>query len=80
MAPAGLSGLASVLALLPAVILLSEVLIRRQRLALPAVALTIAFVQGAGYLILTVIGPDADSWDGGHCPRAGVRGVPCVTC
>ncbi|MDF1634685.1 hypothetical protein [Mycoplana sp. MJR14] len=60
----GLSGLASVLALLPAVILLSEVLVRRQRLALPAVALTIAFVQGAGYLILTAIGPIAEGWDG----------------
>ncbi len=60
----GLSGLASVLALLPAVILLSEVLVRRQRLALPAVALTIAFVQGAGYLILTAIGPIAEGWYG----------------
>lgn len=59
----GLSGLASVLALLPAVILLSEVLVRRQRLALPAVALTIAFVQGAGYLIGTALGPIAQGWD-----------------
>lgn len=38
----GLWGLASVYAVLPAIVLLAEVLVRRQRLALPAVALTIA--------------------------------------
>lgn len=59
----GLSGLASVLALIPAVLVLSEVLVRRQRLALPAFALTIAFVQGAGYLIATALGPFGEGWN-----------------
>ncbi|KQV64511.1 hypothetical protein [Rhizobium sp. Root1220] len=38
---AGLWGIASVYAVLPAIIVLAEVLVRRQRLALPAVALTV---------------------------------------
>lgn len=40
----GLWGLASVLVVLPAIVVLSEILVKRQRLALPAVALTIALV------------------------------------
>ncbi|WP_431319951.1 hypothetical protein [Rhizobium sp. YTU87027] len=39
---AGLWGIASVYAVLPAIVVLVEILVRRQRLALPAVALTIA--------------------------------------
>ena len=39
---AGLWGIASVYAVLPAIVVLAEVLVRRQRLALPAVVLTIA--------------------------------------
>lgn len=44
----GLWGVASVLAVLPAIIVLAEILVRRQRLALPAVALTIATVICVG--------------------------------
>lgn len=40
----GLWGLASVFVVLPAIVVLSEILVKRQRLALPAVALTIALV------------------------------------
>lgn len=40
----GLGGLASVFAVVPAAIVLAEILVRRQRLALPAVTLTIAIV------------------------------------
>ncbi|MBL0371996.1 hypothetical protein JJB09_08145 [Rhizobium sp. KVB221] len=43
----GLVGLASVYAVFPAVIVLGEILIRRQRLALPAVVLTVAFILAA---------------------------------
>jgi hypothetical protein len=39
---AGLWGIASIYAVLPAIVVLAEILVRRQRLALPAVALTIA--------------------------------------
>ncbi|MBB2685323.1 UNVERIFIED_ORG: hypothetical protein GGD47_002911 [Rhizobium etli] len=39
---AGLWGLSALYAVLPAIIVLSEILVRRQRLALPAVSLTIA--------------------------------------
>jgi hypothetical protein len=40
----GLWGLASIFAVLPAIIILSEVLVQRQRLALPAVSLTVALL------------------------------------
>jgi hypothetical protein len=40
----GLWGLASIYAVLPAIVILSELLVRRQRLALPAVALTMALL------------------------------------
>ncbi|MCV3738052.1 hypothetical protein OCK02_17755 [Rhizobium sp. TRM96647] len=74
----GLSGLASVLALLPAVILLSEVLVRRQRLALPAVVLTIAFVQGASYLIGATIGAVAEGWNTVTYACAFLAGFPVL--
>ncbi len=60
---AGLWGLASIYAALPGIILLAEILVRRQRLALPAVALTIALaiwtvVMSANWLDgpLTIVG------------------------
>ena len=53
----GLGGLATVYAVIPAAIILGEVLVRRQRLALPAVALTIAIG------IAVAIGT-APIWDG----------------
>jgi hypothetical protein len=47
---AGLWGIASIYAVLPAIIVLAEVLIRRQRLALPAVALTIALAVWTAFV------------------------------
>jgi hypothetical protein len=44
----GLGGIGSVFALFPAIIVLAEILVRRQRLALPAVALTIATALSIG--------------------------------
>lgn len=40
----GITGVASIFVTLPAIVVLAEILVRRQRLALPAVALTIATV------------------------------------
>jgi hypothetical protein len=44
----GLGGLATVYAVIPAAIILAEILVRRQRLALPAVTLTVAFGLATG--------------------------------
>ncbi|MFB2550633.1 hypothetical protein [Ensifer soli] len=44
----GLWGIGSIFAVLPAIVILSEILVRRQRLALPAVALTVSFVIWIG--------------------------------
>lgn len=52
-----LGGLGSVFAVIPGVIVLAEILVRRQRLALPAVALTIALVVSASLLGMALI-PD----------------------
>jgi hypothetical protein len=45
---AGLWGVATVFAVLPAIIVLAEILVRRQRLALPAVTLTVATAIAMG--------------------------------
>jgi hypothetical protein len=45
----GLGGLASVYAVIPAAIVLAEILVRRQRLALPAVVLTLAVGIAVGF-------------------------------
>jgi len=45
----GLGGLASIYALFPAVIVLAEILVRRQRLALPAVILTVVLGFAAAF-------------------------------
>jgi hypothetical protein len=45
---AGLWGIGSIYAVFPAIIVLAEILVRRQRLALPAVALTIALALWTG--------------------------------
>lgn len=66
----GVGGLGAIIGLLPVVIVLAEILVRRQRLALPAVALTIAMaiwsvvicqmiadamgLSGEGYLLLAL--------------------------
>ncbi|MDX3926883.1 MAG: hypothetical protein QHC90_13905 [Shinella sp.] len=52
----GLWGIGSVFAVLPAIVVLSEILVRRQRLALPAFALTIALAHGALMIGLLFIG------------------------
>jgi hypothetical protein len=52
---AGIWGLASVLALLPAVIVLAEILVVRQRLALPAVVVSLATVVWALFTTMAVI-------------------------
>lgn len=61
----GLGGLASVYAVIPAAVILGEVLVRRQRLALPAVTLTIALGIAAGigtYPIWDDASPAVDDW------------------
>jgi hypothetical protein len=57
----GLGGLASVYAVIPAAIVLAEILVRRQRLALPAVTLTVATVIAASMGTLPI-------WDGLPAP------------
>lgn len=56
----GILGVATIYAVIPAIILLSEILVRRQRLALPAVTLTIAL--GLAAVSLAVI--HLDDFDG----------------
>lgn len=61
----GLGGLATVYAVIPAAIILGEVLVRRQRLALPAVVLTIAIGIAATIGIHPIwdgISPDRQLW------------------
>ena len=53
----GASGLGSVFLLLPLTILLAEILVRRQRLALPAVALTIAFILSISAILQAFVEP-----------------------
>ena len=52
---AGIWGVGSFYGVLPAIVILAEILVRRQRLALPAVALTIAFVQWIAFVSAAVI-------------------------
>lgn len=51
----GLWGLGSLFAVLPAIVVLAEILIRRQRLALPAVVLTVALIQWTGVFAMLVV-------------------------
>jgi MFS family permease len=53
---AGLRGLFPVYVELPVILLLAEILIRRQRLALPAVVLSLALVHWIGVLVTTRLG------------------------
>jgi hypothetical protein len=72
----GLWGIASLYVVLPAIILLSEVLVRRQRLALPAVALTIALVSWTAKF-MTLADPAIDSiWSGTDFPILYLAGFP----
>ncbi|MEC9343556.1 MAG: hypothetical protein VYD64_06890 [Pseudomonadota bacterium] len=52
---AGLGGLGSVWLMLPAIIVLAEILVKRQRLALPAFALTIAYSSSVLTLALMLL-------------------------
>ncbi|WP_428429670.1 hypothetical protein [Pararhizobium sp.] len=52
----GLWGIGSLFAVFPAIVILSEILIRRQRLALPAVALTVALAHWTGVFAMLVVG------------------------
>lgn len=58
---AGSWGMGNVYAALPVILILAEVLVRRQRLALPAVALTIAFVQWIAVVAALVLDADAQA-------------------
>jgi hypothetical protein len=61
----GIGGLASVYAVIPASIVLAEILVRRQRLALPAVVLTAAFSIACGIAISPIFGDAgvlSDDW------------------
>lgn len=51
----GITGIASIFVTLPAIVVLAEILVRRQRLALPAVALTIATVIATVMLTVTLM-------------------------
>jgi hypothetical protein len=57
----GAASLLSALVLIPAVILLAEILVKRQRLALPAFALTIAYIIGVVWLVSMAIDRNASS-------------------
>jgi hypothetical protein len=72
----GLWGIASLYVVLPAIILLSEVLVRRQRLALPAVALTIALVVWTGkFMTLGAFNAD-EIWRNNDFPVVFLSGFP----
>ncbi|PZU23536.1 MAG: hypothetical protein DI589_07620 [Shinella sp.] len=71
----GITGIASVFATLPAIVILAEILVRHQRLALPAVALTIATVVATIMLTVTLMdGPFLDNI--APAPRALVTLAP----
>lgn len=61
----GLRGLAPIYVLLPVILILSEILVRRQRLALPAVALTIALVCWIAIVMAFAIPDSLKVWQEG---------------
>ncbi|RDL50742.1 hypothetical protein BLJAPNOD_01865 [Ensifer sp. M14] len=58
----GVWGLAGPFATLPVILVLAEILVRRQRLALPSVALTIALVHWVGMTSLLFVDEHDDAW------------------
>lgn len=70
----GLWGIGSLFAVLPAIIILAEILIRRQRLALPAVALTVALIHWTGMFALLVV--DTAALDGLDALTRGLLVLP----
>ncbi|MGN7804992.1 hypothetical protein ACTJKE_20050 [Ensifer sp. 22521] len=58
----GLWGLGGPFATLPVILILAEILVRRQRLALPSVALTVALVHWVGTTSLWFVSEQEDAW------------------
>ena len=58
----GLWGIGGTIAVLPLIIVLAEILVRRQRLALPAVALTLALVHWVGQGMYNVMAAGQPAW------------------
>lgn len=58
----GLWGLGGPFVTLPVILLLAEILVRRQRLALPSVALTLAFTHWVGMAALLVMSNHLEHW------------------
>lgn len=58
----GLWGLSGPLITLPVILILAEILVRRQRLALPSVALTLALVHWVGITALLFVGEHEEAW------------------
>ncbi|MEI2300216.1 hypothetical protein [Ensifer sp. MJa1] len=58
----GLWGLGGPIITLPVILVLAEILVRRQRLALPSVALTLALVHWVGTTLLHFVSDQADTW------------------
>ncbi len=58
----GLWGLGGAFAALPVILVLAEILVRRQRLALPSVALTLAFTHWVGITALVVTSNHPEHW------------------
>lgn len=58
----GLWGLGGPFATLPVILVLAEILVRRQRLALPSVALTLALVHWVAMAIYAVLSEHQDNW------------------
>lgn len=66
----GVGGVGSIMALLPVVIVMAEILVRRQRLALPAVALTIAMAVWAVFVCSLNVQASGFPPSGGLVPLA----------
>jgi hypothetical protein len=73
----GLWGLAALYAVLPAIIVLSEILVRRQRLALPAVSLTIALFCWTFLLMSFFFRPVTSVFSGAETTQF-VAGFPLI--
>jgi hypothetical protein len=73
----GLWGLAALYAVLPAIIVLSEILVRRQRLALPAVSLTIALFCWTFLLMSFFFKPITSAFNGAEATQF-VAGFPII--
>ncbi|NRP19979.1 hypothetical protein LPJGGPFB_03238 [Ensifer adhaerens] len=58
----GLWGLGGPFLTLPVILVLAEILVRRQRLALPSVALTVALVHWVGITALWFVSEHEDAW------------------